>query len=153
MLIEIRPSRFDPWLELARYQNDSGLLPGSYGACSAFTGTMRDFNQGEPINDMVLEHYAGMTEKLLTDHAELLMSCHGLLELLVLHRVGRVLPNDSIVLVATWSVHRKAAFEACREMMEHLKSRATFWKKETLKETLKDPSNSARQRWVDNISG
>ncbi len=149
MRIEIRPCRFDPWQELARYQSESGLSPGSYGACSAFVGTMRDFNQDENVSEMVLEHYAGMTEKLLADHAEALVSRHGLLELLVLHRVGRILPNDSIVLVATWSVHRKAALDACREMMEYLKARATFWKKETLG----GATNSARQRWVDNIAG
>ncbi len=149
MQIEIRQRQFDPWRELDRYQNESGLSPGSYGACSAFVGTMRDFNQGENISEMVLEHYAGMTEKLLTDHAVALVSRHGLLELLILHRVGRILPNDSIVLVAAWSVHRRAALDACREMMEHLKSQATFWKKETLV----DSTGSAGQRWVDNISG
>ena len=144
--VEIRQQRFDPWRELVRYQNESGLLPGSYGACAAFVGTLRDFNQGENVSEMVLEHYAGMTEKLLIDQAGALVSRHDLLELLVLHRVGRILPNDSIVLVAAWSAHRVAAFDACREMMERLKSRATFWKKETL-------VDSAKQRWVDNIPG
>ncbi len=147
--IEIRQQRFDPWQELARYQNESGLLPGSYGACAAFVGTMRDFNQGENVREMVLEHYSGMTEKLLIDHAEALALRHDLLELLILHRVGRILPNDSIVLVAAWSAHRGAALDACREMMEYLKSQATFWKKETLI----DSAESARQRWVDNVSG
>ncbi len=148
MHIEIRRQPFDPWQELACYQNKSGLLPGSYGACSAFVGTMRDFNQGENVSEMVLEHYAGMTEKLLADHATALVSRHDLLELLVVHRVGRIVPNDPIVLAAAWSVHRRAALDACREIMEHLKSRATFWKKETLA----DATASARQRWVNNIS-
>lgn len=149
MRIEIRQQRFDPWRELARYQNGSGLSPGSYGACSAFVGAMRDFNQGENVSEMVIEHYAGMTEKLLADHAGALVSRHDLLELLVLHRVGRILPSDSIVLVAAWSAHRVASLNACREMMEHLKSRATFWKRETLV----DSTDSVKQRWVDNISG
>ena len=148
MRVEIRQRPFDPWTELARYQKMSGLLPGSYGACSAFVGAMRDFNQGENIREMVLEHYAGMTEKLLRRHATALMSRHDLLELLVVHRVGRLLPNDPIVLVAAWSAHRKAALDACREMMEYLKSRATFWKKETLA----DATDCAGQRWVDNVS-
>ncbi len=149
MRIEIRQQRFDPWRELAHYQNESSLTPGNYGACSAFVGTMRDFNQGENVSEMVLEHYAGMTEKLLADHAEALVSRHDLLELLILHRVGRILPNDSIVLVAAWSARRKAALNACHEMMEYLKSRATFWKKETLA----DATDTTKQRWVDNIPG
>lgn len=144
--IEIRQNPFDPWQELAGYQQTGGLLPGSYGACAAFVGTMRDFNQGEAVREMVLEHYAGMTERLLGEYAQALVPSHDLLDLLILHRVGRITPNDSIVLVAAWSAHRGAAFDACREMMEYLKSQATFWKKETLA----DSTDCGRQRWVDN---
>ena len=95
---------------------------------------MRDFNEGEDVQSMFLEHYPGMTETQLAQLGEEAMTQHGLADVLILHRVGEINPGDPIVLVAAWSAHRKAAFDACREMMEMLKSRATFWKKEQLSE-------------------
>lgn len=139
MRIEICPSPFAPWQEVGDHQNDH-LTPGSFGACAVFVGTMRDFNQGEAVQSMTLEHYAGMTERQLTQLAEKAMHQHKLLDVLLLHRSGKLCPNDPIVLVATWSAHRAAAFTACHEMMEVLKSQATFWKKETLLD---------RERWVE----
>ena len=143
MQVEIRPQGYDPWAELSRFQAEK-LAPGSYGASAVFVGTMRDFNQDADVVSMHLEHYSGMTESLLTEYAVEVESRYGLLELLILHRVGEIHPNDPIVLVAAWSAHRAAAFDGCRDMMEYLKSRATFWKKETLK--------GEGQRWVDNLS-
>ena len=140
MKIEIRPEAYDPWIEVSEYQKNGGLQPGSFGACATFVGTMRDFNQGDDVTEMVLEHYEGMTEHQLKELAAECQEKHGLLDVLILHRVGRIQPNDPIVLVVAWSAHRAAAFDACREMMEMLKSRATFWKKETLVEG---------ERWVD----
>ncbi len=130
MKIEIRPEPYDPWHEISAYQLDGALSPGSFGACAVFVGTMRDFNDGSDVSSMVLEHYEGMTQRQLFDLAQLSLTEHGLLDVLILHRVGKISPNDPIVLVAAWSAHRAAAFDACREMMEMLKSRATFWKKE-----------------------
>ena len=147
MHIEIRSLPFDPWRELANFEAGPALDAGSYGACATFVGTMRDFNQGETVRSMRLEHYPGMTEKLLGEFAEDVMGRHNLLDLLVLHRVGDVNPADPIVLVAAWSAHRAAAFDGCRTMMEHLKSQATFWKKESLD----DSADEVRQRWVDNV--
>ena len=89
---------------------------------------------------MSLEHYEGMTELQLSRIADQISTQYALLELMILHRVGRINPDDPIVLVAAWSAHRAAAFDGCREMMEHLKSKATFWKKETL---------DSRERWVE----
>ena len=133
MKVEIRPTPFDPWKEVAEYQGvSSGLLPGSFGACAVFVGTMRDFNEGDDVSSMELEHYPGMTENQLETMAQNTCSDHGLLDLLLLHRVGGIRPNDPIVLVAAWSAHRAAALAACREVMEILKSKATFWKKEKL---------------------
>ena len=133
MKIEIRQQAFDPWHELSEYQRDSRqLAPGSYGACASFIGTMRDFNEGDDVRGMFLEHYPGMTENQLTQLGKEAMETHELLDVIILHRVGDIMPNDPIVLVAAWSAHRKAAFDACREIMEMLKSRATFWKKEKL---------------------
>jgi molybdopterin synthase catalytic subunit len=141
MKVEIREHPYDPWSELAAYQSGSEqLVPGRYGACASFVGTMRDFNEGDDIRGMFLEHYPGMTEKQLAGLGAEAMASHDLLDVLILHRVGEIRPNDPIVLVAAWSAHRKAAFDACREMMEMLKSRATFWKKEQL---------SDHSRWVE----
>lgn len=143
MLIQIRPDPFDPWHEVSRYQRDGGLVSGSYGACATFVGTMRDMNLGDSVSSMELEHYEGMTQKLLREYAQGVIARHGLLELMVLHRVGRIFPDDPIVLVAAWSAHRSAAFEGCRDMMEYLKSKATFWKRENLRD-------SDVNRWVGN---
>ena len=145
LLVQIRPEPFDPWHEVSRYQLDSDLVSGSYGACTTFVGTMRDMNLGDPVSSMELEHYEGMTQKLLCEYAEGVIARHGLLELMVLHRVGRIFPSDPIVLVAVWSEHRSAAFDGCRDMMEYLKLKATFWKREDLQD-------SDVSRWVDNAT-
>ncbi len=131
MRVRILTAEFAPWLELSRYES-SRLTAGAFGACAAFVGTMRDFNAGQPVTAMALEHYPGMTERQLKRLLEDAMERHGLLDALLLHRVGALRPADPIVLLAAWSAHRAAAFAACMDMMEALKSRATFWKKETL---------------------
>jgi molybdopterin synthase catalytic subunit len=134
MKIEIRPEPFEPWGEIAQYQKMSnGLVAGSYGACAAFVGTMRDFNEGDHVQSMLLEHYPAMTENHLTKLVTTAITDHGLLDVLLLHRVGEIFPDDPIVLVSAWSAHRAAAYTACREIMEMLKSKATFWKKEQLR--------------------
>ena len=140
MLIDIREQAFDPWHEVRHYQENGGLVSGSYGACAMFVGTMRDFNQGAEVKQMYLQHYQGMTEHQLSAIAEQALTRHQLLDLMIVHRVGDIKPNDPIVLVATWSAHRTAAFDSCRQIMEYLKSKATFWKKETLK---------SKSRWID----
>ena len=140
MKIEIRPDPYDPWKELDEYQTRGGLTTGEYGACASFVGTMRDFNDGSEVETMVLEHYPGMTENQLVNLAEQVKEKHQLIDVLILHRVGDIAPGDPIVLVAAWSAHRAAAFDGCREMMELLKSKATFWKKE---------SRPDGERWVE----
>ena len=155
MKVEIRPEAYSPWQELEHYQQASARLqPGSYGACASFVGTMRDFNEGDTVQSMYLEHYAGMTETQLEELAAEAIQQHGLLDVLILHRIGEIRPNDPIVLVAVWSAHRKQAFIACRKMMEHLKSKATFWKKEQLGQGARTPSDGEQsqiieERWVD----
>ena len=141
MKIELRSSPFDPLLELGRYQSGlDGRLPGRYGATAIFIGTMRDFNEGEAVRGMTLEHYPGMTERHLQRIVETASREWPLLDALVIHRVGELHPSDPIVLVAVWSAHRAAAFAACRFIMEELKSKAPFWKRE---DTADGP------RWVD----
>ena len=102
------------------------------GAIVMFVGLVRDFSENTQVSSMTLEHYPGMTEKQL---AEVVLEAEQqwpLLNSLVIHRVGAVYPDDVIVLVAVWSVHRGEAFDACRFIMEALKSRVPFWKKEIL---------------------
>lgn len=138
--ISIVDDAFDPWSTLASYQNTQ-LTAGQFGATATFVGTMRDFNEGDEVCAMTLEHYPGMTESQLqkiSDEAQVQWSLDNVL---IVHRVGDILPGEPIVLVACWSAHRAAAFDACRHLMEALKSRAPFWKKETL--------NNQSHRWVE----
>lgn len=144
MHVEVVMRGFDPWQELRHYQDQSLVAQqGKYGATAAFVGTMRDFNENDQVQSMILEHYPGMTEKYLTQIYHKAAQRWELLDGLILHRVGELRPNDPIVLVAVWSAHRSGAFEACRFLMEELKSHAPFWKKEQLK-------NSTR--WVEKNS-
>lgn len=131
MKIEIREDAFDPFQELADYQRQAELQ-GKYGATAVFVGTMREFNNGGDVSVMKLEHYPGMTERYLQKIREEAAAKWEILDSLIIHRVGELLPNDPIVLVAVWSAHRAEAFDASRYLMEELKSRAPFWKKETL---------------------
>ncbi|RKZ92705.1 MAG: molybdenum cofactor biosynthesis protein MoaE [Gammaproteobacteria bacterium] len=140
MTIIIDSEAFDPWKVLDDYQQNMSQLEGQYGATAVFVGTMRDFNEGDNVSEMFLEHYPGMTERHLENICQLATGEYQLLESLVVHRVGAIKPNDPIVLVAVWTTHRKQAFEACREIMEDLKSKAPFWKKEQLKD--------GQDRWV-----
>ena len=128
----------NPLLELEKYQNKH-LLPGSYGATASFTGTMRDFNAGSTIEHMTLEHYPSMTQKFLDQLCDEALSKWSLVDCLIIHRFGSMKPGDPIVLTAAWSAHREDAFSACRYLMEELKARAPFWKKETTEKG---------QRWV-----
>ena len=130
-MIEIREQAFKPWSECEQYQ-DKMSLEGKYGATAVFVGSMRDFNEGDAVKAMHLEHYPGMTEKYLEKIVQQAQQQWDLLDTLIIHRVGDILPDDAIVLVAVWSAHRANAFDASRFMMEELKSRAPFWKKETL---------------------
>jgi molybdopterin synthase catalytic subunit len=132
MTVRVALQAFDPWREIELHQRRQ-LSAGSYGATAVFIGTMRDMNQGQDVQGMVLEHYPGMTEKYLTELTIKAEQRWELLDVLIVHRVGKLHPDDPIVLVAVWSQHRKAAFEASRYVMEELKSNAPFWKKEQLK--------------------
>jgi molybdopterin synthase catalytic subunit len=139
-MIELRNAPFDPYAELVRYQSEVLGRAGQFGATCSFVGTMRDFNEGDTVRAMTLEHYPGMTEKHLERIVAEADRRWDFLDALVIHRVGDILPNQPIVLVAVWSSHRGAAFDACRYIMEELKHRAPFWKKETLEQG---------QRWVE----
>ena len=119
MNIIISPDAFEPWEILSEYQKNMPQLHGQYGATAVFIGTMRDFNDGDDVTEMFLEHYPGMTERHLENICHQATGEYQLLESLVVHRVGAIKPNDTIVLVAVWTAHRKQAFAACREMEDH----------------------------------
>ncbi|MFO7602809.1 MAG: molybdenum cofactor biosynthesis protein MoaE [Gammaproteobacteria bacterium] len=141
MHIDIVEQAFAPYTRLQEYQDQLPAAARQFGATAVFVGSMRDFNQGDAVQQMHLEHYPGMSEKELQRIGAEAAQQWQLLDALIVHRVGDLHPVDPIVLVAVWSVHRRDAFEACRYIMEALKSRAPFWKKETL---------SKGERWVDN---
>lgn len=130
MSVRIYAEAFDPFAELREFQDALGARARSIGALATFIGSMRDFNDGEPVEAMLLEHYPGMTDKHLERLAADAVARWQLDDVLIVHRVGEVLPGDTLVLVATWSAHRAHAFESCRALMEELKSSAPFWKKE-----------------------
>jgi molybdopterin synthase catalytic subunit len=101
------------------------------GAIVTFTGTVRGSAKGRPIASMTLEHYPGMTEAELARVEAEATARWPLQASLIIHRVGTLAPGDNIVLVIAASPHRHAAFEAASYLMDYLKTRAPFWKKET----------------------
>lgn len=141
MPVRIVTAAFDPLDAIRACQDALGARRRAIGALVSFIGTMRDFNDGEQVEAMVLEHYPGMTDTHLERLVAAARERWQLDEVLLVHRVGEIHPADAIVLVATWSTHRAHAFEACRHLMEELKSTAPFWKCE---QTADGP------RWVAN---
>ncbi len=111
------------------------------GAVVTFTGVVRSENAGSSLEAMTLEHYPGMTEAELQRVEAEAAGRWPLQASLIVHRVGRLVPGDNIVLVVTASAHRQAAFDAAAFLMDYLKTRAPFWKKET--------GADGAERWVD----
>ena len=132
MEIKIVSKAFNPWQEIQQFQTSANKMRGKYGATSIFVGTMRDFNEGDAVKGMTLEHYPGMTETQLEKIITGAMNKWQVIDVLVVHRVGDLFPEDPIVLVAVWSSHRGDAFDVSRYIMEALKSKTPFWKKEIL---------------------
>jgi molybdopterin synthase catalytic subunit len=110
------------------------------GAIASFIGTVRDLHEGTQVNTLTLEHYPGMTETALEEIVGQAQARWQVYEILVIHRVGTLQPRDPIVLVAVTSAHRGEAFAACEFVMDWLKTRAPFWKKE---------QTPAGERWVE----
>jgi molybdopterin synthase catalytic subunit len=100
------------------------------GACASFVGLVRDMNEGDGVAEMTLEHYPGMTERAIGEIVEQALRRWKILDALVIHRYGRLLPGERIVLVVVVGTHRGEAFAACEFIMDYLKTRAPFWKKE-----------------------
>jgi len=134
--VRVQEADFDTGRELER------LTAGrtDVGAVASFTGLVRESNDGSAVSAMTLEHYPGMTEHALEDICREAHARWDLLDTLVIHRVGSLKPGDRIVLVGVSSAHRGEAFAACEFIMDYLKTRAPFWKRE------ETPQGS---RWVE----
>ena len=135
-LIRVQENDFDISAEIAALRKGDPRV----GAVVTFLGTVRDLNVGSQVKEMTLEHYPGMTEKALEEIVAQAKSRWDIYQALVIHRVGPLLPEDQIVLVAVTSAHRGEAFAACEFIMDYLKTAAPFWKKEQTPEG---------GRWVD----
>ena len=136
MPVRIQEGDFDLTTELAALRAADPRV----GSVAAFIGTVRDVAGDAPLATMTLEHYPGMTEKSLTAIVDTAKSRWDIVDALVIHRVGALRPTDQIVLVGVTSAHRGDAFAACEFIMDYLKTRAPFWKKET---------TAQGSRWVE----
>lgn len=134
--ISIQSQPFDQ----CKIQDELRAGNSAIGALVTFVGQMRDFNQGDQVISMTLEHYPGMTNKALEAIVNEADARWDLLGIRVVHRVGRLKPLDPIVLVAVASAHRGEAFQACEFIIDYLKTRAPFWKREQTVEG---------ERWVE----
>ncbi len=130
MTVRIQSGDFDVSAEIDALRRGNPKI----GAVASFVGVVRDVNDGNSVAEMTLEHYPGMTEKAIE---EIIVQAKGrwkVLDALVIHRVGTLKPADQIVLVIVTSGHRGDAFAACEFIMDYLKTRAPFWKKEQTRE-------------------
>ena len=118
MTIRIQEKDFDLGAEIAALRKGDPRV----GAVVSFLGTVRDMNEGSEVQELTLEHYSGMTEKALEEILSQAKSRWDLYQALVIHRIGPLLPEDQIVLVAVTSAHRGEAFAACEFIMEDRKS-------------------------------
>lgn len=147
MRIAVQTERFD----LGAEANGFAARVSGAGAVVTFTGVVRDL-PGGGLQAMEIEHYPGMTEKAITAIAEEAATRWSLADVLVIHRYGRLAPGENIMMVATAAPHRKDAFEAAEYLMDYLKSRAPFWKKEVTGQgadwvAAKDEDEDALNRW------
>ena len=134
--VSVQTADFDLSKEVARLrEGDAGI-----GAVATFVGTVRELAQGQALEAMEIEHYPGMTEPSIVAMIEAAQQRFQVAGVRVVHRVGRLTPQSQIMMVAVASAHRSAAFEACEFLMDYLKTRAPFWKKEI---------TAAGARWVE----
>ena len=146
MAVRVDPARFDPGAELNAFSKGVG----NAGAVVSFTGVVRDVAGG--LSAMEIEHYPGMTEKAIAAIVDEAKSRWSLADALVIHRYGRLEAGEVIMMVATASRHRVDAFQAAEFLMDYLKSRAPFWKKELTRDgaewvEARDEDEAALDRW------
>ena len=150
-MIKVQRENFDVGAELATLYADRQNV----GAVASFIGLVRDVAGPGELSAMTLEHYPGMTEKQLQQLEADALQRWPLDRVLIIHRYGRLLPGDQIVLCATTSAHREAAFAACTFLMDWLKTKAPFWKLEevggkTEWVEAKDADDEAAAKWNEN---
>lgn len=148
MHIRIQQQDFDAAAELVALRCAN---PG-IGAVVSFIGLARDFNDDHPVLDMTLEHYPGMTERALRQIADQALQRWPILDGRIVHRVGRIAALEQIVLVGVAAAHRHEAFEACRFLIDYLKTDAPFWKRESTPQgarwvEARDSDDQARAGW------
>ncbi len=136
MTVRVQEELFNMGDETQKLRGDDARI----GALVSFVGLVRDLNDGHDVSQITLEHYPGMTERALATLESEARQRWDILDALIIHRVGTLLPGDPIVLVAVTSAHRADAFDACQFLMDALKTQAPFWKKER---------TPAGERWVD----
>jgi len=136
MTVRVQEADFDISAEIALLRAGNPKI----GAIASFIGVVRDLNEGDSVVEMTLEHYSGMTEKSVEAIISEARGRWQVMDALVIHRIGTLKPLDQIVLVVVSSAHRGDAFAACEFIMDYLKTRAPFWKKE---------QTGAGARWVD----
>lgn len=148
MQVRVQQKRF----ELGAQSDAFAAGVGGVGAIVTFTGVVRDADAGDLVA-MEIEHYPAMTQKALEAIAAEAKTRWSLADVLVIHRYGRLVPGERIMMVATAARHRKHAFEAAEFLMDYLKSRAPFWKKEILADgqadwvAAKADDEAALERW------
>jgi molybdopterin synthase catalytic subunit len=149
MPVRVQTEDFDLSAEILNLrQGNTGI-----GAVASFIGLVRDLNHSTTVTEMTLEHYPGMTEKALAEIVEEAKRRWKIIDALVIHRIGPLKPTDQIVLVATSSAHRGDAFAACEFIMDYLKTRAPFWKKEQTESgahwvDARESDETSVQRWA-----
>lgn len=148
MGIRVQHEDFDVNAEIARLRKDRPEI----GAIASFIGIVRDLNEGDKVSTMTLEHYPGMTEKALAMIVEEAAQRWRFIDATVIHRIGELKPLDQIVLVIVAGEHRGEAFAACEFIMDYLKTRAPFWKKERTPEgerwvEARGSDDAAAERW------
>ena len=136
MTVRVQAGDFDLGLEVERMTRGNPAI----GAVASFVGLVRNVNDDSGVSGMTLEHYPGMTEGALEDIIAQARARWDLADVLVIHRHGKLAPGDRIVLVVAAGAHRGDAFAACEFIMDYLKTRAPFWKKE---------QTAQGERWVE----
>lgn len=153
--VQIQTEPFDVGQSLkALRTRPDGTWDKRVGAVASFVGTVRDLNEGDRVSRLVLEHYPGMTESSIQAILEEASTRWPIFNALVIHRIGSLAPADEIVFVGVTSAHREAALEACAFVMDFLKSKAPFWKKESIPDgdrwvEARDKDEQALKRWQD----
>lgn len=146
--IRVGEADFDVGVETSTILKHSNGI----GGLASFVGVMRDHNEGRQVQGMLLEHYPAMTEKALAAIVEEACGRWSLAAVTVIHRVGLLKPGEQIVLVLTAAAHRSEAFAACEFIMDYLKTRAPFWKKEITEHgehwvDARSTDDKAAERW------